>query len=131
MGSIECGAVLFDLDGVLVDSTPAVTRVWRGWAMEHGYDPAGIVKLAHGRRAIETVELVAPHLDSAAELVELERRELEDTDGLIVFRERHGCWRPCRRSAGRWSPPELADWPPSAFDWQACQSRKRWFQPTR
>lgn len=85
MGSIECGAVLFDLDGVLVDSTPAVTRVWRGWAMEHGYDPAGIVKLAHGRRAIETVELVAPHLDSAAELVELERRELEDTDGLIVF----------------------------------------------
>jgi len=85
MGSIECGAVLFDLDGVLVDSTPAVARVWRGWAIEHGYDPARIVKLAHGRRAIETVELVAPHLDSAAELVELERRELDDTDGLVVF----------------------------------------------
>ena len=85
MGSIECGGVLFDLDGVLVDSTPGVTRVWRGWAIEHGYDPARIVKLAHGRRAIETVELVAPHLDSAAELVELERRELDDTDGLVVF----------------------------------------------
>ncbi len=85
MGSIECGGVLFDLDGVLVDSTPAVTRVWRGWAIEHGYDPAEIVKIAHGRRAIETVELVAPHLDSAAELVELERRELDDTDGLVVF----------------------------------------------
>jgi len=85
MGSIECAGVLFDLDGVLVDSTPAVTRVWRGWALEHGYDPAEIVKLAHGRRAIETVELVAPHLDSAAELLELERRELDDTDGLVVF----------------------------------------------
>jgi sugar-phosphatase len=82
---MECGAVLFDLDGVLVDSTPGVTRVWRGWAIEHGYDPAAIVKLAHGRRAIETVQLVAPHLDSAAELVELERRELNDTDGLVVF----------------------------------------------
>jgi sugar-phosphatase len=85
MGSIECGAVLFDLDGVLVDSTPAVARVWRGWAIEHGYDPARIVKLAHGRRAIETVALVAPHLDSAAELLALERRELDDTDGMTVF----------------------------------------------
>ncbi len=85
MGSIECGGVLFDLDGVLVDSTPAVTRVWRGWAIEHGYDPARIVKLAHGRRAIETVARVAPHLDSTAELVELERRELDDTAGLVVF----------------------------------------------
>jgi sugar-phosphatase len=85
MGSIECGGVLFDLDGVLVDSTPGVTRVWRGWAIEHGYDPTDIVKLAHGRRAIETVQLVAPHLDSAAELVELERRELDDTDGMVVF----------------------------------------------
>ena len=85
MGSIECAGVLFDLDGVLVDSTPGVTRVWRGWAIEHGYDPAEIVKLAHGRRAIETVELGAPHLDSAVELLELERRELDDTDGLAVF----------------------------------------------
>ena len=86
MGSIECGGVLFDLDGVLVDSTPAVTRVWHGWAIEHGYDPARVVKIAHGRRAIETVELVAPHLDSTAELAELERRELDDTDGLVVFK---------------------------------------------
>lgn len=85
MGSIECAGVLFDLDGVLVDSTPAVARVWRGWAIEHGYDPSEIVKLAHGRRAIETVALAAPHLDSAAELVALERRELDDTDGMTVF----------------------------------------------
>ena len=85
MRSIECGGVLFDLDGVLVDSTPAVTRVWTGWAIEHGYDPAEVVKIAHGRRAIETVALLAPHLDSAAELAELERRELADTDGLVVF----------------------------------------------
>ena len=48
--------------------------------------PPRLIKTAHGRRAIETVELLAPHLDSAAELVELERRELEDTDGLVVDR---------------------------------------------
>ncbi len=44
--------------------------------------PAEVVRLAHGRRAIETVELLAPHLDSTAELAELERRELGETDGL-------------------------------------------------
>jgi sugar-phosphatase len=85
MGSLECDGVLFDLDGVLVDSTPAVTRVWSAWAVEHGYDPAEVVRIAHGRRAIETVELIAPHLDSSAELAQLERRELDDTDGLVVF----------------------------------------------
>ena len=82
MGSMRCSGVLFDLDGVLVDSTPCVSRVWHNWATEHGFDPAEVVRLAHGRRAIETVELLAPHLDSARELAELERRELEETDGL-------------------------------------------------
>lgn len=85
MGHITCRGVLFDLDGVLVDSTPCVTRVWHAWAVEHGYDPGEVVKIAHGRRAIETVQLVAPHLDSAAELKELERCELADTDGLTVI----------------------------------------------
>lgn len=85
MGSIDCSGVLFDLDGVLVDSTPCVSRVWSAWAVEHGYNPAEVVKLAHGRRAIETVQMLAPHLDSAAELAELERRELADTDGLVII----------------------------------------------
>ena len=85
MGSLECGGVLFDLDGVLVDSTPAVKRVWSAWAVEHGYDPAEVVRIAHGRRAIETVELIAPNLDSTAELARLERSELDDTEGLVVF----------------------------------------------
>ena len=39
MTEIQCSALLFDLDGVLIDSTPAVTRVWRKWALEHGFDP--------------------------------------------------------------------------------------------
>jgi hypothetical protein len=43
MSEIRCSAVLFDLDGVLIDSTPAVTRVWRQWALEHGFDPDEVV----------------------------------------------------------------------------------------
>lgn len=82
---MQCRGVLFDLDGVLIDSTPCVTRVWRDWAIEHNLDPDHVVHVAHGRRSIETISLVAPHLDAAIENIEVERRELADTVGLTVF----------------------------------------------
>jgi mannitol-1-/sugar-/sorbitol-6-phosphatase len=85
MGIMQCKGVLFDLDGVLIDSTPCVTRVWRDWAVEHDLDPDHVVHVAHGRRSIETIALVAPHLDAEAENIEVERRELADTAGLTVF----------------------------------------------
>jgi mannitol-1-/sugar-/sorbitol-6-phosphatase len=85
MGMMQCKGVLFDLDGVLIDSTPCVTRVWRDWAKEHNLDPDHVVHVAHGRRSIETIELVAPQLDAEAENIEVERRELADTEGLTVF----------------------------------------------
>lgn len=79
-----CDAVLFDLDGVLVDSTPVVARVWRDWAGRRGLDAEEILRIAHGRKAVETVRLVAPDLDAAAEAGELERLEIEDLDGVRV-----------------------------------------------
>jgi mannitol-1-/sugar-/sorbitol-6-phosphatase len=85
MGKMECSGVLFDLDGVLIDSTPCVTRVWRQWAVEKGLDPDHVVHVAHGRRSVETIALVAPELDAEAENLEVERRELADTAGLTVF----------------------------------------------
>jgi mannitol-1-/sugar-/sorbitol-6-phosphatase len=85
MGMMECSGVLFDLDGVLVDSTPCVTRVWYKWAEERGLDPEHVVHVAHGRRTVETVATVAPELDANAEAAEVERRELADTEGLTVF----------------------------------------------
>ena len=83
MDRFECQAVLFDLDGVLVDSARPVERVWRAWAERHGLDAAQVVKVAHGRRTIETVQLFTPHLDAEAEAKELERAEIEDTTGLL------------------------------------------------
>jgi sugar-phosphatase len=83
MSSIRCRGVLFDLDGVLVDSTPAVARVWAGWAHEHGFDPDEVVKKAHGRPSITTIRELLPHADHAAEDREVERREIADTDGVI------------------------------------------------
>ncbi len=85
MPIFTCQAVLFDLDGVLVDSTPCVTRVWTSWAEEHGLDPAYVVHVAHGQKAIETIRTVAPHLDSERELRKVEQMELDDTDGLRLL----------------------------------------------
>jgi len=84
MNPIQCRGVLFDLDGVLVDSTPAVARVWAGWALEHGFsDPDEIVRIAHGRPSITTIRELLPNVDHEAENREVERREIADTDGVI------------------------------------------------
>jgi sugar-phosphatase len=85
MPSFCCQAILFDLDGVLVDSTPCVTRIWSAWAREHGLDPEYVVHVAHGQRTIETVRKVAPHLDAQRETDGMEQRELNDTDGLRLL----------------------------------------------
>jgi len=82
MVNIRCRGVLFDLDGVLVDSTPAVARVWTRWAHEHGFDPDEVVKKAHGRPSITTIRELLPKGDHAAEDREMERREIADLDGV-------------------------------------------------
>ena len=83
MKSLGCEAVLFDLDGVLVDSTRAVVRIWSEWAKRQGIQAERILEVAHGRRTIETVHLVAPHLDAEEETRELERVEIGDLDGVL------------------------------------------------
>lgn len=80
---IRCRGLLFDLDGVLVDSTPAVARVWAGWARAHGFDPDEVVKKAHGRPSIATIRELLPGADHAAEDREVERREIADIEGVI------------------------------------------------
>ena len=85
MNSIRCRGVLFDLDGVLVDSTPAVARVWTLWARRHGFDPETVVREAHGKPSIATIRELLPNANHEAENKEVERREIEDTDGVIAL----------------------------------------------
>ncbi|MGB0116582.1 MAG: HAD family hydrolase [Terriglobales bacterium] len=90
MISIRCRALLFDLDGVLIDSTPAVARVWQRWALEHGLDPETVVRMAHGRPSRTTIRELIPaaNLDRAVldrEDREVERREIEDLDGVVLL----------------------------------------------
>ena len=82
MPSTSCRALLFDLDGVLVDSTECVTCTWRRWARANGLDPETILAVAHGRRTIDTVRLVAPHLAAEAEVATLTQSEAHVTAGV-------------------------------------------------
>jgi sugar-phosphatase len=83
MTQLHCAALLFDMDGVLINSTPAVARVWRRWAVEHGFDPIEVVACAHGRPSLTTVREYLPNADYEAENREVERREIEDLEGVL------------------------------------------------
>jgi mannitol-1-/sugar-/sorbitol-6-phosphatase len=80
--SFRCRAILFDLDGVLVNSAERVEKTWREWAARHRLNPEHVIAMAHGRRTIETVRLVAPELVIDAELKELEESEATNPDGV-------------------------------------------------
>ena len=85
MITFTCSAILFDLDGVLVDSTRSVERQWRIWAREQGIDGDKVMAVAHGVRTIEVIRAVAPHLDAEAEVRKLESREANDHDGVTTM----------------------------------------------
>ena len=82
MTCLSCEALLFDLDGVLVDSTACIEHMWRQWSAQHGLDPTGILRIAHGRRALEIVGIAAPHLNAAAEMATLVAEEARTTLGI-------------------------------------------------
>jgi mannitol-1-/sugar-/sorbitol-6-phosphatase len=85
MVQISCSALLFDLDGVLVDSTPAVVRVWTKWAIAHGFDPHEVVQRAHGRPSISTIRDYLPNADAELENLEVLNGEIEDLEGVIAL----------------------------------------------
>ena len=83
-------AILFDIDGTLVDSTPAVERTWRAWARSRGFDAEKILASSHGRRTEDTLAdfLPAHQIPQAArELLDLETADLEGVVALPGARE--------------------------------------------
>jgi len=83
--SFRCDAIIFDLDGVLVDSNAIAERHLRAWADRHDVPFEHISAIHHGRPTVETVRSVAPHLDAEIEASSMERAEGDDTDGLVPF----------------------------------------------
>jgi mannitol-1-/sugar-/sorbitol-6-phosphatase len=82
---LPCRAVLFDLDGVLVESRASVERQWALWADEHGVDMERIRALMHGVRGAEVVAAVAPALDAEAEAAAIDHAQAVDLDGVVAL----------------------------------------------
>lgn len=73
-------ALLFDMDGTLVDSTPVVEKVWSQWAVRHGFKPSDVTDFAHGRPTADVVRNFLPRVDAAAEAAALlAEEELDPT----------------------------------------------------
>lgn len=85
MTAFECSTLLFDLDGVLVDSRSVIERHWKRWAASRGLDGSKVLEVAPGRPTVETIRLVAPGLDAVREAAELTASEAPDTEGLAAM----------------------------------------------
>jgi mannitol-1-/sugar-/sorbitol-6-phosphatase len=79
-------AVLFDLDGVLVNSQAAIDGVWTAWCRRHGLDSSQVLPNIHGRRSVEIVEHFAPQAARAAEVAWLLQAEIDAAAGLAPYR---------------------------------------------
>ena len=97
----EPGAVLSDMDGVLVDSWAAIERAWRRFAERHGLDPEVVLAASHGRPTIDVIRSVAPHLDAKAEAAAIEREQIADVEGLARCQGRVSSFNRCRRGGSR------------------------------
>lgn len=76
-------ALLFDMDGTLVDSTELVESIWTEFAARHGLDAAAVIAFAHGRPTSATVDEFLPATDVRhSELELIHSAELAGTDGV-------------------------------------------------
>jgi sugar-phosphatase len=82
MQQFYCKAILFDLDGVLVNSNANVERHWRLWSQKHGLDAEEVLHISHGRPSMETIRLVAPHLPAYEESKQLHEQVALDFEGV-------------------------------------------------
>jgi mannitol-1-/sugar-/sorbitol-6-phosphatase len=82
--NLTCKAVLFDMDGTLVDSTRVVERTWARWAARHDIPLEPVLSFSHGRPTIATMEHFLPGRDHAEELEEMERCEETQLEGILA-----------------------------------------------
>jgi sugar-phosphatase len=85
MLTLKCQAILFDLDGTLIDSALRLRRLWQNWGQQNGFALESILEIMHGRRASETIKLIAPHLPIEKEVNALETEEISDMEGVEVY----------------------------------------------
>jgi sugar-phosphatase len=88
MTKIFCSALLIDMDGVLVDSTPAIARVWARWAARHNMDTGHIVEVSHGRTSLASIQELLPQASPEVHRLEdlwMEQAEIEDVADVVAL----------------------------------------------
>lgn len=101
IGDGTAAAVLFDVDGVLIDTADAHGRVWRSWARARGLDPEAVWAATQGRRRADILRLVAPERDPAEEHRALDRLMATEEPGFRAFAGAAGLLRAL--PSGRWA----------------------------
>jgi len=102
-------AVLFDMDGTLVDSDAAVERAWRTWAGEYGVDQSATLAVAHGRPAEGTVRELLPEADDATVAAAAARQLALQYDDLSDVAAAAGAAELLARIAVPWAVVTSAD----------------------
>ena len=97
---VICTAVLFDCDGVLVDSDASIRRSFVRWATPHGIDGSALFEASRGRRAIDSIRAAAPHLDVELEDKRFEQFELDDARTVTAL---PGAREICTTANMRWA----------------------------
>jgi sugar-phosphatase len=82
----RCDAILFDMDGTLVDSRIACDNLLRGWAVRHGLNAEMISAAAQGRTNRDIAREFTPHLIAEDEGARLDQEELLYRDGNMAVR---------------------------------------------
>ncbi|MGP4110543.1 HAD-IA family hydrolase [Streptomyces sp. 4N509B] len=72
-------ALLFDMDGTLVNSDAVVERVWSRWALRNGLDPALVLPVIHGRQAHASMAQLLPERPLATHRADAARLNAEET----------------------------------------------------
>lgn len=77
--------VIFDMDGTLIDSNPAVARAWLRWAEEFGVteDRFSDPHIFAGRPARSVVAMLLPEEQREEGLARVNQLELEDVEGIV------------------------------------------------
>ncbi|HFH2546668.1 TPA: HAD-IA family hydrolase [Klebsiella aerogenes] len=78
MIKIECKAILFDLDGTLVDSGPCIERLWACWASKNHLDVNYVLSVIHGRTVSETLRLISPYFHNQECIDEIKVLAMEE-----------------------------------------------------
>ncbi len=104
MPELTVDGVIFDMDGVLIDSGDVYERHWRRWAAGQGLDYATDIALVHpGRPPVETIRIAAPHLDPVLEAARF-NASLDDSDDTDAATAMPGAFELVSvLPAGRWA----------------------------